>query len=94
MFGLVFGLLAAVVVIPVALMLLLWLPFMLLRFTFRLAALIFIVPIVIGTLLFAAVAAGVAVLFAVLLPLVPIAAIVFVVWALTRSSRAATVIPG
>jgi hypothetical protein len=73
---------------------LLWLPFMLLRVVLKLVVGLLVIPIVIGAMLFAFVMAGAAIVFGLLLPLAPFALVALVIWALTRHSRAATVIPG
>jgi hypothetical protein len=98
LFGVVFGLLALPLVLlflPFAL--LLWIPFMILRFALKLAVLVVVLPIVAIAVIGAMLVAGVAVFAAVLLPLLPIVLVAAGLWLLLRPtprSPAATVIRG
>jgi hypothetical protein len=90
-FRIVFGLFFGLLFLPFAL---LFLPFLLLRFVIRMAVMLIALP-------FALLAVGAALLCAVLavglvlaIPLLPFAFIALCIWAITRSSRAASVIPG
>ena len=94
LFGALFGLLglaAALAFVPVILVLLL--PFVLLKFVFRLTAALVVLPIVFVALAFAALIAGAAVLFALLVPLLPVLLIGLGLWVIMRGSRAASAVP-
>lgn len=97
-FGVLFGLLAlpfALLALPFALLFaVVWLPFLFLRLAIKAAVGLLVLPIV---LLVAAIVAG-ALAFgfamAVLVPLSPLLLIGFLVWAVTRSSPAASAARG
>ena len=73
---------------------LLFLPFILLRSVIKSVVLLITLPFVLLAIGAAMAVAFLAVLLAVALPLLPFAVIALFVWAVTRSSRAASVIPG
>jgi hypothetical protein len=81
-FGVSFGLL----LLPFTL---LFLPFLLLRAVFKLALLAFLAPLVVLVTVGALLLAGVAIFFALLLPLLPFAIVGLIVWAIVRASRPA-----
>jgi len=87
-FRIFFGLLFAVLLLPLAV---LFVPFLLLRAAIKLAALAFVAPLVLTALLVAGVVAAAAVFVAVLLPLLPFALVALVVWAIVRPSQPALV---
>jgi len=97
-FGLFFGLLAlpfALIGLPFALLFgLLFLPFLLLRFVIRAAVGLVVLPIVllVAGLVCAALFAAAA--MAILVPLSPFLLLAFIVWAVTRNSRAAIATQG
>jgi hypothetical protein len=74
------------------------LPFLILRFVLKLLFAIVMVPFVLfvvaGALFIALAGAFAGVLLALFSPLLPLAFIALVIWAVTRHSRAASVIPG
>jgi hypothetical protein len=85
LFGLVFGLLVLpflVVLLPLAL--LFWVPFMLLRLTFRVLTALIIFPIVAVAVLLGLLVGGIALVGAILLPLIPLLFVAFCVWAVWR----------
>jgi hypothetical protein len=85
LFGLVFGLLAlpfVILFLPFAL--LFWLPFMLLRFTFRVLTALIIVPFVAVAVLVGLLVGGIAVVGAILLPLIPLLFVAVCIWAVWR----------
>ena len=86
-FGLFFGLL----LLPFAL---LFLPFLLLRFVIKTAVMLVVLPVVLVAVAGAMLVALLGIGLVVAIPLLPFAFIAFLVWAVMRSSRAATVIPG
>jgi len=85
-FRIFFGLLFGLLLLPFTL---LFLPFLLLRAVFKLALLAFLAPLIalvtVGVLL----VAGFALVFALLLPLLPFAFVGLIVWAIVRASRPA-----
>jgi hypothetical protein len=87
-FRLAFGLLAAVLFIPFAL---LFLPFLLLRFVIKSLVLLAVLPFVLLAVGAALVVALIAVILAVIVPLLPFALVAFCVWAVVRSSRPALI---
>ena len=94
-FRLAFGLLFGVLLLPFALLLLpftlLILPFLLLRFVLKGIVLMMVLPFVLLAVGGALLAALVAILFAVLIPLLPIAFVALCIWAIVRSSRPALI---
>jgi hypothetical protein len=74
------------------------LPFLILRFVLKLLFAIVMVPFVLfvvaGALFIAFAGAFAGVLLALFSPLLPLAFVALVIWAVTRHSRAASVIPG
>jgi hypothetical protein len=88
-FAIVFGLLAllafpfAALLVPI--LLLVWLPLMLVKFALRLAFAVVLLPIVAIVTLLGLAAGGVALVAALLVPLLPLALIVFCGWALWRA---------
>jgi hypothetical protein len=79
-----FCLLASILFFPLVL------PFMILRFVFRLIFGLLMIPFVVMMVLFGVAVAVFSVFFALALPLLPFVLIALAVWALTRHSRAAT----
>jgi hypothetical protein len=69
------------------------LPFLLLRFIFKLVFGLLMLPFILLMVGFALVMAAMAVTLAVLTPLVPFALVALVLFAITRHSRAASAIP-
>jgi hypothetical protein len=87
LFAVVFGILAlpfALVLLPFAL--LLWLPFLLLKFTLRVAAALLLVPLLVLGGVIGLLVAGIAAV-AMMVPLLPIAIVLLLVWALRRPPR-------
>jgi hypothetical protein len=85
LFGIVFGLLAlpfVILFLPFAL--LLWLPFALLGLTFRVLTALIIVPFVAVAVLLGVLIGGVALVGALLIPLVPLLFVAFCIWAVWR----------
>jgi hypothetical protein len=70
-----------------------WLVFAVLKFAFRLTFALLALPFLFLGLVMAALVAGAALLFAILLPLLPVLAIAAGVWLVMRSSRAASAVP-
>jgi len=70
------------------------LPFLIIRFVFKLLFALLMVPFVLFIVAGALVLAFAGVMLALATPLIPFAFVALVVWALTRHSRAANVIPG
>jgi len=70
------------------------LPFLILRFVLKLLFTIVMVPFVLLVVMGALFLAFAGVLVALLSPLLPLAFLALVIWAITRHSRAASVIPG
>lgn len=70
------------------------LPFLIIRFVFKLLFAILMVPFVLFVVAGALFLAFASVMLALATPLIPFAFVALVVWALTRHSRAANVIPG
>jgi hypothetical protein len=70
-----------------------WLVFAILKFAFRLTFALLALPFIFIGLVAAALMAGFALFFAVLLPLAPILLLIGLGWAIMRSSRAASAIP-
>jgi hypothetical protein len=66
------------------------LPFLILRFVFRLVFGLLMIPFVVMMILFGVAMAVFSVFFALVMPLLPFVLIALAVWALTRHSRAAT----
>ena len=85
-FKLFFGLLFGLLLLPFAL---LFLPFLLLRVVLKSLVLVAVLPFVLLTVGAAMVVAVVAVLFAMMIPLLPFAFVALFVWAIVRSSRPA-----
>jgi hypothetical protein len=83
-FRIVFGLLFGLLLLPFAL---LFLPFLLLRFVIKSIVLLAVLPFVLLAAGAALVVAVVAVLFAVMIPLLPFAFVALCIWAIVRSSR-------
>jgi hypothetical protein len=69
-------------------------PFLLLRFILKLVVGLLMVPFILAVVVGALLLAFAGVVFALLSPLLPLAFVVLVIWALTRHSRAASAIPG
>ena len=84
MFCLLFGILFFPIVLP----------FLILRFVIKILFAVLMVPFVLMIVTGALLMAFAGVMFALLTPLLPLAFVALVIWALTRHSRAATVIPG
>jgi hypothetical protein len=82
-----FCLLASIVFLPLVL------PFLILRFIFKLVFGLLMIPFVVLMILFGIAMAVFGVLFALAVPLLPFVLIALAVWALTRHSRAATAYP-
>ena len=97
-FGVFFGLLAlpfALLALPFALIgLVLFLPFLLLRFVLRAAVGLIVLPIVLLVAGLAVAALFSAAALAILIPLSPFLLIALLVWAVTRNSRAAIAVRG
>jgi hypothetical protein len=70
------------------------LPFLILRFVLKLLFAIVMVPFVLFVVAGALFIAFAGVLLALFSPLLPLAFVALVIWAVTRHSRAASVIPG
>lgn len=70
-----------------------WLFLAALKFAFRLTFALLALPFIFIGLVIAALAAGLALFFAVLLPLAPFLALILIGWLIMRSSRAASAIP-
>jgi len=70
------------------------LPFLILRFVLKLLFTIVMVPFVLLLVMGALFLAFAGVLLALFSPLLPLAFVALVIWAVTRHSRAASVIPG
>jgi hypothetical protein len=88
-FRIAFGLLLlpfAVLLLPFALLIV---PFLLLRFVLKSIVLLMVLPFVLLAVGAALLVAFVAVVFAVMIPLLPFAFIGFLVWAIVRASRPA-----
>lgn len=85
-FRIVFGLLFGILLVPFAL---LFLPFLLLRLVIKSLVLLVALPFVLLAVGGAALFAFVAILFAVMIPLLPFAFIALCVWAIVRASRPA-----
>ena len=83
-FRIFFGLLFGLLLLPFTL---LFLPFLLLRAVFKLALLAFLAPLIalvtVGVLL----VAGFALVFALLLPLLPFAFVGLIIWAIVKASQ-------
>jgi hypothetical protein len=79
-----FCLLASILFFPLVL------PFLILRFVFRLVFGLLMIPFILMMILFGVAMAVFSVLFALALPILPFVLIALAVWALTRHSRAAT----
>ena len=90
-FRIVFGLFFGLLFLPFTL---LFLPFLLLRIIIKSAVMLIVLPFVLlavgGALLVAMLAVG----LALMVPLLPFAFVALCIWAIMRSSRAATAIPG
>lgn len=90
-FRIVFGVFFGLLFLPFTL---LFLPFLLLRILIKSAVMLIVLPFVLlaigGALLVAMLAAG----LVLMIPLLPFAFVALCIWAIMRSSRAATVIPG
>ena len=69
------------------------LPFLILRFVFKLVFGLLMLPFVLLMVVFGILMAVVGVLFAVSIPLLPFVLIALAIWALTRHSRAASAYP-
>jgi hypothetical protein len=69
------------------------LPFLILRFIFKLVFGLLMIPFVVMMILFGVAMAVFGILFALAMPLLPFVLIALAVWALTRHSRAATAYP-
>jgi hypothetical protein len=85
LFGIVFGLLAlpfVILLLPFAL--LLWLPFALLGLTFRILTALIIVPFVAVAVLLGLLIGGVALVGAILIPVVPLLFVAFCIWVIWR----------
>jgi hypothetical protein len=97
-FGLFFGLLAlpfAFIAMPFALVgIVLFLPFLLLRFVIKAAVGLVMLPVVLLLAGIVCAALLVAAAVAILIPLSPLLLIGFIVWAVTRNSRAAIAVRG
>ena len=70
------------------------LPFLILRFVLKLLFTIVMVPFVLLMVVGALFLAFAGVLLALFSPLLPLAFVALIIWAITRHSRAATAIPG
>ncbi len=70
------------------------LPFLILRFVLKLLFTIVMVPFVLLMVVGALFMAFAGVLLALFSPLLPLAFVALIIWAITRHSRAASVIPG
>ena len=70
------------------------LPFLILRFVLKLLFTIVMVPFVLLMVVGALFLAFAGVLLALFSPLLPLAFVALIIWAITRHSRAASVIPG
>jgi hypothetical protein len=70
------------------------LPFLIIRFVFKLLFALLMVPFVLFMVAGALLLAFAGVVLALFVPLLPFVCVALVVWALTRHSRAASVIPG
>jgi hypothetical protein len=70
------------------------LPFLILRFVLKLLFAIVMVPFVLFVVAGALFIAFAGVLLALFSPLLPLAFVALIIWAITRHSRAASVIPG
>ena len=101
-FRLAFGIIAGLVVLPLALILLpfallLWLPFAILRASLRLAVGLIVLPIVLTAVVFGLLVAGIGAALAIAVPLLPVILIALCIWAVVRprrSSPAASAIQG
>jgi len=98
-FRLAFGILAGVMLLPIAIVLLpfallIWLPLMILKTGLKLVIGLIVLPIALVVILLGAVAAGVGLVVATVVAGFPIALVALCVWLLTRSSPAATVVRG
>ena len=69
------------------------LPFLILRFVFKLVFGLLMLPFVLMMVVFGVLMAVLGVLFAVSIPLLPFVLIALAIWALTRHSRAASAFP-
>jgi hypothetical protein len=85
-FRIFFGVLFGLLLLPFTL---LFLPFLLLRAVIKLALLAFLAPVIALVTVGALLIAGVAIFFALLLPLLPFAVVGLIVWAIVRASRPA-----
>jgi len=70
------------------------LPFLIIRFVFKLVFALLMVPFILFVVAGALFMAFAGVMLALFSPLIPLAFVALVIWALTRHSRAASVIPG
>ena len=70
------------------------LPFLIIRFVFKLVFALLMVPFILFVVAGALFMAFADVMLALFSPLIPLAFVALVIWALTRHSRAASVIPG
>ena len=70
-----------------------WLLFAVLKLAFRLTFVLLALPFILIGLVIAALMAGFALFFALLLPLAPILLLIGIGWLIMRSSRAASAIP-
>jgi hypothetical protein len=90
-FRILFGVLLAVLVLPLAVLAvplaLLAIPFLLLRFVIKAAALFFVLPVVAVAVMLALGLALFVALCAMLAPLLPFAAVAFIIWAIVHASR-------
>jgi len=88
-FRIFFGLLFGLLLLPFTL---LFLPFLLLRAVIKLTFLLVLAPIIAIVAVGALLVAGLAVFFALLLPLLPFALVGLFIWAIVRASRPAYVL--
>jgi hypothetical protein len=70
------------------------LPFLIIRFVLKLVFALLMVPFILFVVAGALFMAFAGVMLALFSPLIPLAFVALVIWALTRHSRAASVIPG
>jgi len=83
-----FHLLFAILFFPIVL------PFLILRVVFKVLFALLLVPFVLIVVAGALLLAFASVAFALFVPILPLAVVALIIWALTRHSRAATVSPG
>jgi hypothetical protein len=81
-FRIFFGLLFGLLLLPFTL---LFLPFLLLRAVFKLALLVFLAPFIVLVTVGVLLVAGFALVFALLLPLLPFAFVGLIIWAIVRA---------